>query len=85
MLGTNTNDVSVFNTPCRLFNEFMAGQILDDYDYTILATNFLYFRDGQNMYFQGLDKISGNAGVNVGKKRAYIIKRKGELSIWQRK
>lgn len=58
-----------YNTSCILFNEFMKGIKLDDYDYIILATNILRLKNGQDIYFKGLD-ICKN--INVGAKRAYF-------------
>lgn len=74
MLGTNIwgeeADKGTFETNCRLFNEFIKGYEVDEYDLTILATNLKEFGDGMDYFLIGLSKIPDKK--ISGKMRAYF-------------
>ncbi len=74
MLGSNPfgeeADKGALETNCRLFNEFIKGYVVDEYDLTILATNLKEFGDGMDYFLIGLSKISDKKVA--GKMRAYF-------------
>ena len=69
MLGSDMT--ASYNTPCRLYNEFMSGVALGNYDYTILANSLIHCDNGQDLFYQGLDKC--NDKKIIGNMRSYFV------------